>query len=248
MAKRPCTVIVRIPWEKGVVERVRLDLPALIKDPKKVLQTLEYRDDSGVVTYQPCATYRKDSDANHVIQLEYRKQEHPHLEGCEVYWGVATITVNKALTGAMANWKGEPAIKGMDGDEECKLSIEQPSKMRRAATRVREAQTAFKKELLKLGAECAITEERLRSLLDAAHIHAVEDGGSDVLDNGILLRADLHRLFDDGYFIIEPDGSLKLHRAIPHAYAQLLKGKRLKKHVIDRIRPYLARRKRLSPG
>ena len=38
--------------------------------------------------------------------------------------------------------------------------------------------------------------------LDAAHIDPVRNDGSDALDNGLLLRADIHRLFDAGLVTI----------------------------------------------
>jgi putative restriction endonuclease len=51
---------------------------------------------------------------------------------------------------------------------------------------------------------CAITQERTLPALEAAHIHRYSWGGDHSLSNGILLRSDLHRLFDRGYLTIEP--------------------------------------------
>ncbi len=41
--------------------------------------------------------------------------------------------------------------------------------------------------------------------LEAAHIRPYAEGGEPRLDNGILLRADVHHLFDKGYVTITPD-------------------------------------------
>jgi predicted restriction endonuclease len=53
--------------------------------------------------------------------------------------------------------------------------------------------------------KCAITGDEPAEVLEAAHIepHAVR--GRNSLDNGLLLRSDIHALFDDGLLWIEPD-------------------------------------------
>lgn len=52
---------------------------------------------------------------------------------------------------------------------------------------------------------CAITEEHSAPALDAAHIVPYGQGGEHRVDNGLLLRSDLHRLFDRGYVTVTPD-------------------------------------------
>jgi putative restriction endonuclease len=54
------------------------------------------------------------------------------------------------------------------------------------------------------GKRCAITSERTLPALEAAHIHRYSHGGDHSLSNGLLLRSDLHRLFDRGYLAIDP--------------------------------------------
>ena len=51
---------------------------------------------------------------------------------------------------------------------------------------------------------CAVTRERTLPALDAAHIHPYSEGGTHEPKNGLLLRRDIHRLFDDGYVTITP--------------------------------------------
>lgn len=51
---------------------------------------------------------------------------------------------------------------------------------------------------------CTISECNCPDVLEAAHIVPVSDGGSDHLSNGLLLRADLHRLFDLKKLTIHP--------------------------------------------
>ena len=51
---------------------------------------------------------------------------------------------------------------------------------------------------------CAVTGERSLSVLEAAHIRAHAAEGPNQTRNGLLLRADIHRLFDDGYVTVDP--------------------------------------------
>lgn len=52
---------------------------------------------------------------------------------------------------------------------------------------------------------CAVTGERTLPALEAAHIKAHSESGPNRVNNGLLLRADLHRLFDDGYVTVDDD-------------------------------------------
>ncbi len=51
---------------------------------------------------------------------------------------------------------------------------------------------------------CALTGERTLPVLDAAHIKPYSVLHRHEVSNGILMRSDLHRLFDDGYITIDP--------------------------------------------
>ena len=50
---------------------------------------------------------------------------------------------------------------------------------------------------------CAITGERTLPVLEAAHIKPYVSGGPHQPENGLLLRSDLHRLFDQGYVTVD---------------------------------------------
>lgn len=55
------------------------------------------------------------------------------------------------------------------------------------------------------GRRCAVTQERTLPALEAAHIRPFSDGGEHRPQNGLLLRRDIHRLFDTGYVTITPE-------------------------------------------
>lgn len=52
---------------------------------------------------------------------------------------------------------------------------------------------------------CAISGERTLPVLEAAHIQPFALNGEHQVSNGLLLRADLHKLFDDFYLTVTPD-------------------------------------------
>jgi len=55
------------------------------------------------------------------------------------------------------------------------------------------------------GRSCAVTQEHSLPALEAAHIRPFGEGGEHEVSNGLLLRSDIHRLFDKGYVGITPD-------------------------------------------
>jgi len=57
---------------------------------------------------------------------------------------------------------------------------------------------------------CAISGERTLPVLQAAHILPYGQGGQHELSNGLLLRSDLHILFDQHYITIEPTNRITL--------------------------------------
>lgn len=66
-------------------------------------------------------------------------------------------------------------------------------------------QQSFKAVVLgAYGRRCAITGEKIVPVLQAAHIRPVSRSGENRLDNGLLLRSDVHTLYDKGYLGVDP--------------------------------------------
>ena len=57
---------------------------------------------------------------------------------------------------------------------------------------------------------CAVTGEKTLPVLEAAHIKPYSENGPHRVSNGILLRSDLHKLFDLGYVTITPELRLEV--------------------------------------
>ena len=70
----------------------------------------------------------------------------------------------------------------------------------------RRGQSAFREALVRAyDSKCAITGCAVLDVLEAAHIYPYRGPDTNKTDNGLLLRADLHTLFDCGLIAINPD-------------------------------------------
>jgi predicted restriction endonuclease len=58
---------------------------------------------------------------------------------------------------------------------------------------------------VKYGSVCAITGPAPRAALEAAHLRAFAVHGTHEVNEGLLLRADIHGLFDVGLVAVHPD-------------------------------------------
>ena len=65
---------------------------------------------------------------------------------------------------------------------------------------------------------CAITGEKTLPVLDAAHIKPYAVSGPHFVSNGILLRSDLHKLFDTGYLTITKDYRVEVSSRIKEEF------------------------------
>ena len=60
----------------------------------------------------------------------------------------------------------------------------------------------------------AVAPKRPLPSLEAAHIRPYSEGGEHRVENGLLLRRDLHTLFDQGYLTVTPDYHIEVSRKI----------------------------------
>lgn len=65
---------------------------------------------------------------------------------------------------------------------------------------------------------CAISGERTLPVLQAAHIRPYAQEGPHEVSNGLLLRADIHTLFDEGYLTVTPDYRVRVSRRLNADY------------------------------
>jgi len=65
---------------------------------------------------------------------------------------------------------------------------------------------------------CSITNEKTLPALEAAHIRDYRDVQQHSITNGILFRADIHKLFDSGYVTVTPDYHFEVSRRIKEEF------------------------------
>jgi putative restriction endonuclease len=68
------------------------------------------------------------------------------------------------------------------------------------------------------GRACAVTGEHSLPVLDVAHIQGFAQGGPHDVRNGLLLRTDIHRLFDRGYVTVTPDFRFEVSRRLKEEF------------------------------
>jgi putative restriction endonuclease len=79
---------------------------------------------------------------------------------------------------------------------------------------------------------CAVTGERTLPVLEAAHIQPYANNGPHLVSNGLLLRSDLHQLFDRGYLTITDDLRVEVSKRIREEFSN---GREYYKHSGERI-------------
>ncbi|SDE85141.1 MULTISPECIES: HNH endonuclease [Streptomyces] len=83
--------------------------------------------------------------------------------------------------------------------------LELPGGRRRTTAAARRGQDAFRKALVRqYGMICAVTGPAPAEILEAAHLRPFADTERHRVEEGLLLRADIHRLFDNGLLAINP--------------------------------------------
>lgn len=84
----------------------------------------------------------------------------------------------------------------------------------------RPLQTQFRQDLLSISDRCLVTRVRMIGLLEAAHIKPHKYNGPESKDNGILLRRDIHYLFDSGNLRIDVNGNIFISQPVLEDYGR----------------------------
>lgn len=102
-------------------------------------------------------------------------------------------------------------------EKESEITLKEPNSQygKSVLTKVRLGQGAFR--ILVTDAykrKCAISGERTLPVLEAAHIKPYAKSGLHLISNALLLRSDLHKLFDLGYLTITTELKVEVSRRI----------------------------------
>lgn len=243
---------IRVQWHYGI-ERLIFD-PLALPRVGAVIKTTEFwPDDNKTVEYNVEITVSKHrQDGGFRLALKYSKDLNPELAKENIYWGTATYDVPAKLGKAKIQWHCAGKDRSRDGKLIGTILREEEERIfdRESYDRIKRAQKDFRKKICIEGKSCAITGIKTEDVLQAAHVLDVCDGGKDEPENGMLLRADLHLLFDKRLFSIvhtgKNKGKIKTDPCLPDEYAQFLKGKYIDSNVFVRIKENLAKRNSLT--
>jgi hypothetical protein len=104
---------------------------------------------------------------------------------------------------------------------------------------LRFGQPEFRKKLLQVyGGRCAISDCDLPEALEACHIAAYAGKDTNRVTNGLLLRGDLHSLFDRGLIGVDPrDHKVRVHSRLRGTVYEAFDGKSLRLPTDPRLHP-----------
>jgi putative restriction endonuclease len=91
--------------------------------------------------------------------------------------------------------------------------------------------------------QCALSSSHILHILDAAHIRPYTiEGGTHSPTNGILLRQDIHTLFDRGYITVTPDYHVEVSKRIKEEFNNgveyyAMHGKQIHLPRLEQLRP-----------
>lgn len=104
-------------------------------------------------------------------------------------------------------------------EEKAPLVEEPAGEYRSILSKVRIGQGAFRSIITEAyQRKCAISGEKTLPVLQAAHIKPYAQSGPHKLSNGLLLRSDIHTLFDAGYLTVTPEKVVEVSPRIREEY------------------------------
>ena len=97
-----------------------------------------------------------------------------------------------------------------------------------ARRKERKGQSLFRQDVLRnYGYRCCVLGEGIVELLEAAHIQPFINERSNHAQNGVCLRVDLHRLFDEGLLMITDDHRLRVSSKLDDTSYAALDGRKV---------------------
>ena len=144
-------------------------------------------------------------DLIHVI-VTYDPDNNPGFPYSDDFWGTNTIITEQGQDHGDYHWSSNNGYEFHSEGHNCgwkKIELHEPRDHRRSHQQIRDEH--FRPQIIALDRQCVITGETTKAALDAAHIIPAAKSGNEIPENGILLRADIHRLYDAGMFIIHPE-------------------------------------------
>ena len=197
----------RIHFRRSVTPSYRCHAGHTFSDPQEVREAVKtfraiYEGSYHATTAKIAAAELKPFHLRNTQQMAIMPVE---LDGISRY----LARCDPAMSEALSQWLPQPANSLADDDADeapdlTPIGFDERSRILRAI-RVRRGQYAFRQLLMaRFGAKCVISGCTVQGVLEAAHIRPYRGPQDNHPANGLLLRADLHTLFDLNRIAIEP--------------------------------------------
>jgi putative restriction endonuclease len=107
--------------------------------------------------------------------------------------------------------------------------VSEPRIGKKATTNIRAGQSEFKAKILRTyNNMCCISGETIPELLEAAHIQEYRNYNSNHVQNGLLLRVDLHRLYDNRLLFIDREYLIHVSSLITSQFYRQYHGQKIR--------------------
>ncbi|WAC62087.1 HNH endonuclease [Pseudoxanthomonas sp. SL93] len=164
----------------------------------------------------------------------------PHEHGVwEIYPDASATNSNGMMVRRISDPVAE-AVKAISAAEENAgvfdaHSVDDARSRVLAAIVRRRGQRNFREALLKAySGACAITGCTIPAILEAAHVHPYKGDHTNVVNNGLLLRADIHTLFDLGLIAVESATmTVRVCPGLTETEYAMLDGRQLGEPILD---------------
>jgi putative restriction endonuclease len=144
--------------------------------------------------------------------MQGKRYDLNHGEGARIWHEVLTAA-GAVQTGASLS--GFPSGGGQDRRPELLGSPPQDRYGDPVLVKPRLGQGTFRLAVTAAyGKACSVTQEHSLPALEAAHIRPFAEEGTHEVSNGLLLRSDIHRLFDMGYVGVTPKFRFLVSKAL----------------------------------
>jgi len=231
---------ISIEWD-GTIEYINLDITA-DKYPPIESTREHWKSPSRIVKYETRSEVEYGNTSN-LLKVFYESKRNPHIKPDDSRWGVSEIKIEKGATQGYAKWtdndRSDRSYNGEFRWQKMENSLYKNRRRYRTTQQQRE-QDLFRKVLLTFDEQCCLTGERTAAALEAAHLIPSKDLGAEIAENGIILRADLHKLFDRGCFRFDQEGKVVDVQNVSDEYRNILEGSKLPIETVNRVGPALS--------
>ncbi|MFM8332636.1 MAG: HNH endonuclease [Candidatus Methylumidiphilus sp.] len=227
---------IRISWEYSD-EYIEIDLDNL-ENVQAITNTIEWWGSCQQwVKYYTESEINRYRDGSIEIIVAYKQQNNQHLVPEEIHFGHTTVRLSPGQSAGKVAfvWDVGEENRGTATWERVDIPLV-AERQRETVSRIQRKQAIFRSALIAVDECCVLTGEQTVAALEAAHIIPAKDGGAEVIENGILLRADLHKLFDAGLFSINSKGEVSIKSDVSESYSDTLSGKKIPEKTLHRIR------------